>query len=85
MTVASKHPPKATEMLKLLSDIPSEKKFHLVWMVDAAKADHIQTAQSFQQSKSAEKVDDSQMERLNSLPQWLLKLSFPKESPFTKK
>lgn len=85
MTVASSHPPKAYHTARLLESIPAGKKLHLVWVVDGAKESHIEKAQSFQQSKSpAKKVDASQMDKLQSLPQWLLKLSFPKESPFAK-
>jgi hypothetical protein len=86
MTVASAHPPKAHEAAKLLEIVSAGKKLHLVWVVDGEKKDHIETAQTFQQSKSAaKKVDASQMIKLQALPQWVLKLSFPKENPFAKK
>ncbi len=86
MTVASSHPPKAYQAAKLLNTIAEGKQLHLVWVVDGAKGDHIKTMQSFQQSKSAaEKVDAAQMSKLDALPQWVLKLPFPKESPFTNK
>ncbi len=86
MTVGSSHPPKAQEALKLLNAIPASKKLHLVWVVDPAKEDYIKIAQALKQSKSAaKKVDASQMSKLQALPQWVLKLSFPKESPFAKK
>ncbi len=55
-------------------------------MVDGEKKDHIEIAQTFQQSKSAaEKVDAAKMSKLQALPQWVLKLPFPKENPFAKK
>ncbi len=87
MTVASSHPPKAYQTTKLLeTTLSAGKKLHLVWVVDGAKEDHIKTMQSFQKSKSAaEKVDAAQMSKLQALPQWVLKLPFPKENPFARK
>ena len=83
MTVGSKHPPKAHEAVKLLTALPAGKRLHLVWVVDSAKEAHIKTAQTFKLSKSvAKNVNATQMSQLQALPQWLLKLSFPKESPF---
>lgn len=83
MTVASSHPPKAREAAELLESMPGGKEFHLVWVVDGAKKDHIKTPQSFVQSKiAAEKLDDTAMKKLQQVPQWLLKLHFPKENPF---
>ena len=86
MTVDSSHSPKAHETIKLLDAMPDGKKFHLVWVVDPARSDRIKKAQSFQQSKSAsEKASVTQMSKLEAIPQWLLELKFPKESPFLKK
>ena len=82
MTVASSHSPKAHETIKLLDAMPDGKKFHLVWVVDPARSDNIKRAQSFQQSKSASVAE---MSKLEAIPQWLLELKFPKESPFLKK
>jgi hypothetical protein len=59
---------------------------HLVWVVDGVKEGHISTMQSFVQPKDlAKKVNVAKMKELHNLSQWLLKLSFPKESPFIKK
>jgi hypothetical protein len=86
MTVASGHPPVAHETLKLLEAIPAGKSLHMVWVVDGVKEGHISTIQSFVQPKDlAKKVNATKMEKLQNIPQWLLKLSFPKESPFIKK
>jgi hypothetical protein len=86
MTVASSHPPKAYHAARLLESILAGRKLHLVWVVDGAKEDHIRTVQSFKQSKTpAKKVDASMIAKLQNLPQWVLKLPFPKESPFIKK
>jgi hypothetical protein len=86
MTVASSHPPKAYQTAKLLEIVPAGKKLHLVWVVDGEKENPIAKVQLFQQSKSPEKkVDASQMSKLQALPQWMLKLRFPKESPFANK
>jgi hypothetical protein len=85
MTVAS-HPFVAHETLKLLEAIPAGKNLHLVWVVDGVKEGHISTMQSFVQPKDlAKKVNVAKMKELHNLSQWLLKLSFPKESPFIKK
>jgi hypothetical protein len=82
MTVASGHPPKAHEAAELLRSFPS---LQLVWVVDAAKKDHINAPQDFEQSRDpAKKVDDGTLKRLKKVPQWLLKLEFPKENPFVK-
>jgi hypothetical protein len=86
MTVASSHPLKAHEASELLNALPEGKRLHLVWVVDGAKEDRIKTAQPFVQSKvAAEKVDKRTIQKLQEVPQWLLKLPFPKESPFTSK
>ncbi len=83
MTVASGHPPKAHEAMELLRSFPS---LQLVWVVDAAKNDHIKALQGFEQSRDlAKKVDDEALKRLKKIPQWLLKLEFPKENPFISK
>ena len=82
MTVASSHPPKAHEAAALLRSFPS---LQLVWVVDAARNDHIKVVQGFEQSRDPDKkVDDETLKRLNAVPQWLLKLEFPKENPFVK-
>lgn len=82
MTVASNHSSNAHEAAQLLASFPS---IHLVWVVDAAKNDHIKALQGFQQSMDpAKKVDDETLKRLQKIPQWLLKLEFPKENPFIK-
>jgi hypothetical protein len=86
MTVASSHPPIAHETLKLLEAIPAGKSLHMVWVVDGVKEGHITTVQSFVQPKDpTKKVDAAEMKKLQNMPQWVLKLSFPKESPFIKK
>lgn len=86
MTVASSHPSKAYQTAKLLDALPIGSTLHLVWVVDAAKENNIKAAQTFQQSKNAEKrVDDSTMKKLQTIPQWVLRLQFPKESPFVRK
>ena len=82
MTVASSHPPKAHEAAELLQRFPS---LQLVWVVDGAKQDHIKKKQRFEQSKDpVKKVDATTLEKLEKVPQWLLKLQFPKENPFFK-
>jgi hypothetical protein len=76
----------AHETLKLLEAIPAGKSLHLVWVVDGVKESHITTMQSFVQPKDlAKKVDAAKLGKLQNVPQWVLKLSFPKESPFIKK
>ncbi len=86
MTVDSSDPLKLHETTKLLEFMPDGKKFHLVWVVDPARSDHIKKVQSFQQSKIAsEKASVAEMSKLEAIPQWLLELKFPKESPFLKK
>lgn len=80
MTVARAHPPKAHEVAELFASCPS---IHLVWVVDAAKNDHIKALQGFEQSRDPDKeVDAEMLKRLKKIPQWLLKLEFPKENPF---
>ena len=80
MTVASSHPPKAHEAADLLQLFP---KLQLVWVVDGAKKDHIKTKQGFEKSKDPrKKVDEKTFNELENVPQWLLKLQFPKENPF---
>jgi hypothetical protein len=83
MTVASSHPPKAHGTADLVRRFPS---LQLVWVVDGAKQDHINTKQGFEQSKDpAKKVDAATLKKLEKVPQWLLKLQFPKENPFISK
>ena len=83
MTVASSHAPKAHEAAKLMKIYP---KLQLVWVVDGARPYQIRTKQRFEQSKAkAKMVNDVTMTQLEEVPQWLLKLQFPKENPFINK
>jgi hypothetical protein len=85
MTIASSHPVNADYAAKLLEAIPDTKKLHLVWVVDGAKEDHIAKRQSFKQSHDkAKTVTPAVLKKLEQVPQWMLKLQFPKESPFKK-
>jgi hypothetical protein len=48
-----------------------------------AKEDHISKAQSFENAKKTPVVA-AKMKKLGAVPQWLLKIPFPKTNPFKK-
>ncbi len=78
MTIATSHPPSAACLLQLKTRL-APKKLHLVWVVDVAKDGHIDTAQTF---ADVGKIDVDSLAQLRAVPQWVLKLHFPKERPW---